>query len=448
MFQLLRNNLGLGITAALLCAGALICLLLGFLMSRSGASLRPIYWFAGFFSLVVLPQFLGHLYKAVQTSATEGPRTAALKQLSESDSKSNRDTTESAARLFGPDADPQLIVDVRNAFGGVFTKAEFARFATLPTGESVLLARFDGYLAAEKAWVDYLRVSGLNQLDGKGDSQRGYVVTRPTGDRAFVLHMQNMVGIWTAPNDSIIRQRMITTGFEIPRRAPLAESAANPSSDVSPSTPTTPSTPGRSLSPLWITLGMTLYGLIVVAYFFKGVAWAGTYTAKSSVPPINAGELAQRLETINTMDVPLVLERGNQPNELFATWRFANAKWVDLARARGMKRTLRIRLVLDEPTATVRATDYSSDVTWSAGRGGASVEWKAATGILLHFTEHQRVFGLQLDDQGHFQPNLTYAYSFNLNEMKSPLIEAVTRAGWNWRPTVWEGPSWLRWLTE
>jgi hypothetical protein len=333
-----------------------------------------------------------------------------------------------------------LIVDVRNAFGDVFTQAEFARFATLPTGESVLLARFDGYLAAEKAWVNYLRVSGLNQLDGSGDSQRGYVVTRPTGDRAFVLHMQNMVGIWTAPNDSTIRQRMITTGFEIPRRAPLKESAINPSSGAPPPTP---STPGKSLSPLWMTLGMSLYGLIVIAYFFKGAAWAGTYIAKPGVRPISASELAQRLETINTLDVPLVLERGNQPNELFATWRFANAKWVDLARARGMKRTLRVRLVLDEPTATVRATDYSSD-----GRGGASIEWKAATGILLHFTEHQRVFGLQLDDQGHFQPNLTYAYTFNLNEMKSPLIDAVTRAGWSWRPTVWEGPSWLRWLTE
>jgi hypothetical protein len=32
--------------------------------------------------------------------------------------------------------------------------------------------------------------------------------------------------------------------------------------------------------------------------------------------------------------------------------------------------------------------------------------------------------------------------------MKSRLIDAVTRAGWTWRPVVWQGPVWLRWLTE
>lgn len=442
LFQIFRNNPGLGISLALLCAGALVCLALGFLMSRSGVSLRPIYWFAGLFSLIVVPQFLGHLYRALHTSDSKLPISAAPDQLSQSASPA---FTESATRLFGPDADPQLIIDCRNAFGDVFANATFARFATLPSGESILLAQFNGYLAAEKAWVDYLRVSGLNRLDGKGDSQRGYVVTRPTGDRAYVLHMQNRVGVWTGPNDAAIRRRMITTGFEIPRRAPLGDAAPVSRSD---STRTEPTASTKPLATGWIAAGIALYAVVVVAYFFKGAAWAGTYPAKSGSAPIKANELAQRLEAINTLDVPFVLQRGNQPNVLFATWRFADAKWIDLARARGMKRTLQIRLVLDERTATLRATDYWASLDWSTGRGGAAGQWNAAVGILFYFTEHQRVFGLQLDDQGNFKPDLTYPYTFNLNEMKSPLIDAVTRSGWNWRPTLWEGPSWLRWLTE
>src|SRR5690606_12620646 len=75
---------------------------------------------------------------------------------------------------------------------------------------------------AEKAWVNYLRVSGLNQMRGEGDSQRGYVATRPLGDRAYVLHSGNMVGIWTGKDDATIRQRMAASSFEVPRRAPLA----------------------------------------------------------------------------------------------------------------------------------------------------------------------------------------------------------------------------------
>ncbi|MBL9168529.1 MAG: hypothetical protein JNN07_12370 [Verrucomicrobiales bacterium] len=135
-------------------------------------------------------------------------------------------------------------------------------------------------------------------------------------------------------------------------------------------------------------------------------------------------------------------------NELFVTWKYADAKWVDLARVRGMKRSFRIRLMLDEASHKVRATDYVRAFDWSAGRGGTQMEWKAMLGIVFFKYEHHRVLGLQIDDQGRFKPELDYAYTFNLNEMKSPLIEAVTRAGWDWRPTVWQGPTWLRWLTE
>jgi hypothetical protein len=191
-----------------------------------------------------------------------------------------------------------------------------------------------------------------------------------------------------------------------------------------------------------------VYLFLVVLFFFKGAAWAGTSRAQPGVAPVTTTKLATRLEAINTLDVPFHIERGERPNEFFATWRYADAKWVDLARAHGLRRTFRIRLILDEKHGTVRATDYAASYDWSAGRGGANVEWKAGLGIVFFQYEHQRVFGLQLDEQGRFKPELSYAYSFNLNEMKSPLIEAVTRAGWNWRPSVWQGPTWLRWLTE
>jgi hypothetical protein len=67
-----------------------------------------------------------------------------------------------------------------------------------------------------------------------------------------------------------------------------------------------------------------------------------------------------------------------------------------------------------------------------------------------HFEVRQgRVFGLQVDDDGTLSSRASYAYRFNLQEMKSPLMEAVTRAGWVWRPVLWGGaPSWMKCLTE
>ena len=436
MLQLIRSNPGVLASFILLGGGAFICTLLGFIMTRSGASLRPILWFAGLFALIVVPQLIGHFYRALHVNKGETPRTQALEQIA-STPKSDRRTAD-AQSLFGPDADPQLIIDARPMFGDVFTGAELAQFASLPGGETVLLAQFKNYSTAEKAWVNYLRVSGLNQLDGKGDSQRGYAVTRPIGDRAYVLHFGSMVGVWTGKDDATIRQRLAASGFEIPRHAPLSGTSPQLRAGGAES----------SFSVGLVALLIVLNLFVVTAYFFKGAAWAGTTSAKPGSTPVVAGALAERLESINALDVPFRIERGAQPNEFFATWRYADAKWIDIARARAMKRTHRIRLTLDEASGTVRATDYLASYDWSAGRGGAKLEWKAGLGIVFFQSEHQRVFGLQLDEQGRFKPELSYAYTFNLQEMKSPLVEAVTRAGWDWRPTIWQGPTWLRWLTE
>ncbi len=104
--------------------------------------------------------------------------------------------------------------------------------------------------------------------------------------------------------------------------------------------------------------------------------------------------------------------------------------------------------MLDASARVVRATDYTAGYDWSAGADDARIAWQASLGVGFFQTEKRKVFGLQLDEHGHFAPELSYAYKFTLQEMKSPLIDAVTRAGWTWRPVVWLGPTWLRWLTE
>lgn len=57
------------------------------------------------------------------------------------------------------------------------------------------------------------------------------------------------------------------------------------------------------------------------------------------------------------------------------------------------------------------------------------------------------MFGLQIGKDGTITPNLSYSYTFDLQEMKAPLIQAVTAAGWRWRPVIWQAPAALRWMT-
>jgi hypothetical protein len=470
MHQLLRANPGLLVWVLIFGICTLVCTVAAILVSRSGGSLRPIYWFGGLILLFGLPQFLAHLYLALSAQQSKAPRIAAMQKLA---SDSTPETHQKSARLlFGEDADADLVIDARAAFGEALAKAEVARFASLPTGETVLLARFGGYSDAERAWFLYLEFTGLNKLGGKGDSQRGYAVTRPVGDRAYALHMSDMLGVWTGRDDATIRQRMQTGGFEIPRRAPLgAGGEPQPSSaaraDLAtnlqshgginaesnyvarrPAADTNTQTKMSAPRIVAIASGLALYLLLVVLYFFKGAAWAGSSPARTLAKPIPAAELVSRLEAINALDVPFRIDRSENDPVLVATWRYADGKWIDLARAHGIRRLHRIKLALDPSSHTVRATDFAASYDWSAGGTGASVEWKMVTGITFFHYEHRRVFGLQLDRSGGLKPELSYAYTFNLQEMKGPLIDAVTSSGWSWRPVAWQGPKWLRWLTE
>ena len=139
--------------------------------------------------------------------------------------------------------------------------------------------------------------------------------------------------------------------------------------------------------------------LPVLVSFLKGVVWSTGVDAKSAGRLSSGRELKARTVVLNT---PVVLSQidAHDDGELSATWNYADAKWVDLARAHGMRRIHRVRMNLDDASRKVRATDYQSAYDWSAGASGAGIAWKASTGVVLFQYDRQRVYGLQLDRQG------------------------------------------------
>jgi GTP cyclohydrolase II len=117
-------------------------------------------------------------------------------------------------------------------------------------------------------------------------------------------------------------------------------------------------------------------------------------------------------------------------------------------RVHQMKRTQRLVLHFNERDHTVRVREYWSAFDASAGLKDLRLDWKMATGIQFFAIEHKRVFGVQLGTDGKPTGELSKAYTFNLQELKAPIIEAVTRAGWTWQPVTWNAPAAFRWLTE
>jgi len=184
------------------------------------------------------------------------------------------------------------------------------------------------------------------------------------------------------------------------------------------------------------------YGIFVWAglqFFIFGriASWAGGEPAVPGVAPVAVETLMQRLLSINEQDVPYTIKRGSQANELVVDWRYADAKWLDLMRIHGMSKGYRLVLRFDEGAHNVRAQDRYASFDWSEGRGPdlVSLNWNMSLGITFYEYRHERVFGLQFRD-GKPTFDLSYAYTFDLNELKQPMIEIVRHSGWNFRPVI------------
>ncbi len=437
--DLIRDNPALLAMVLLLAIGTLVFGTLGIVMSRSGASRRPIMFVGGMFALVVLPQFAYHLGVATGVVPVR-----SLTWLPAADKASVYGWVEresvlavrggafaDLAAVFGPGVDVTLGSDVRTTGGTLpFGNADAAHMVVVPPDGSAIVARFPSSSGAESAAREYARQAlGLWPEIG-ADGLR--TATRPAGDVVKVALAGRTLVIVSGTNEGALGKRLQTLGAIAPAQAPSDLGSEN----------------------YWLFRPGVLPALLVVlilAYvfaFFKGAAWAGTVPAVASAQPVTPAELRQRLLAIDSVNVPLTITDEDNGQRLVATWRFADARWLDLARARSMRYVARLILELDPSAPVVRVTEQMTRFDADAGMGGASIEWRTLRGITFFQTERGHVFGLQFDANGRPQPKLDYAWRFDAQEMKAPLIDIVTRAGWQWRPTPWSGPASLRWLTD
>jgi hypothetical protein len=155
-----------------------------------------------------------------------------------------------------------------------------------------------------------------------------------------------------------------------------------------------------------------------------------------------------RLLALNQQAVPLQVIASPNNDTLEITWRYADAQWFDLKRAHKMRRTHKLVLTLDEHSHTARVREYWSAFDGAAGPNDLRLNWTAARGTQFFEFERRQVFGVQLDASGEPTGELSKAYTFNLQELKQPIIQVVTASGWTWQPVMWNAPASLRWLTE
>ena len=418
----------------------LVMTVLAVVMHRAGASLRPLVWFVGFFAIVGGPQAVVHLLDGFVL------RNERIRQ--EQVSESVPDVARSSSSLapvewekvFGPGADPALITDAKLGLGVVLSESLEAKLSFRPDGASALAARFEYPEAAQRALDRY--GSFFTFAGAEGSDNAGWTARRHNGQGEWV-HIVTAgpdLYAWTNTSKSEALANRVRALGPIPGEGKAAvDSSASEN-------PKLVSNRLRSKVGLMVSI-LSLNLLAAGLWFFKGSAWAARVDGSVAVKPVSVPELQQKLLATNQTDVPTeVTLREDGAVEI--NWKYADARWFDLMRLHQMKRTQRLVLLFDEASHTVRVREYWSAFDASADFKHVNLEWKTASGIQFFAFEKRSVVGVQLDETGKPTGELSKAYTFDLQALKAPIIDAVTRGGWRWQPLTWDAPVAMRWLTE
>lgn len=297
-------------------------------------------------------------------------------------------------------------------------KAE-ATAASFEDGVKALLARFpedESVSKAASAFTDELPTKGITSTPGRlrynrSDSPAaGLIVKSPP----YLLQIEG-------PNRDAVNRRL--------QRLPVVID-----------------NPEVTYFQKWVEADYTRLFLVIFLYIIAQVfiwprvaSWAARVPADPRAKVVPPGELKSRLLALNELDIPFEVRPGERENELVAAWRYANGRWAGLMAAGGLRKTAEIRMRLTEWGSKVRAQDRRVSVSWQTGADGktvaASIEISAFRGIDFIAYDRGVIHGIGIQD-GKPVLEKQVNYRFHTAEMKTPIIDIVTAAGWDYVPVV------------
>ena len=193
---------------------------------------------------------------------------------------------------------------------------------------------------------------------------------------------------------------------------------------------------------LIIVVPIALLVLILTFALMKAIPRWLAVSPPPGVSPISRLELRDRLLALATPERPFTVRDGEE-TDLVAEWKIVDAAWWGVFSKAGLKKTYRLLLALDEEKHEVRALEEEGSVEWQAGAPAVSYSRQRFRGITLCRYERGVGYGLK---EGSLEPGKVYDYRFDTREIKGPVVDAVTAAGWRFAPVlrkrqVQRGPS-------
>lgn len=158
--------------------------------------------------------------------------------------------------------------------------------------------------------------------------------------------------------------------------------------------------------------------------------FTGTKRPKTGTPVKPQAALRETLLALNRDTAPWhIREAAPDDNcDLVVEWRIVDAKWNEIFAKAGIKRVFKIYLKFDAAKNEVRAVDREWSVEWRAGVPSLRVVAEAFRGQKAEIS-----FGTAYAFTETLSPGQVYNYKFSTAEMKTPIQDTITAAGWTYR---------------
>jgi hypothetical protein len=156
---------------------------------------------------------------------------------------------------------------------------------------------------------------------------------------------------------------------------------------------------------------------------------SGARKPAAGVTPQAAEQVRAALLAVGRPTAPFVVRDGAAEGvDLVAEWRIVDAAWREIFAKAGVKRVFKVLMKLDPERREVRAVDQEWSVEWRAGAPELRVAASAFRG-----QKKEVSFGGAYAFTETGAAGEVYRYRFATGEIKKPLQDAATGAGWTWR---------------
>jgi hypothetical protein len=163
---------------------------------------------------------------------------------------------------------------------------------------------------------------------------------------------------------------------------------------------------------------------------------SGVKRPAAGVEPVGRDELIKRIRALSGDKKPFTVKPSDE-TDLVAELNIVDATWYEIFAKAELKKTYRILLLLDDAAREVRALEETGELSWKAGVPSASFSAEFFRGRTLAQKEFGTAYAFKDKSPGSF--GKVYEYHFDVNDVKEPLIEAVTAAGWSYVPVTSKG---------